>query len=149
MNKLKCYFSVPPSLPPLSPALGFLSTSPFVSQRPAIQKLVTLVMHSTTGLVGSGWGGTIIKGEKTTQVRVLTRRGGRRVPRVDESFNVLPRDRRLNDVRFLLVRHVFPFDETIAAIGVAMSREFDVWFWLLLVAVLGRKERRKLYPLGD
>lgn len=128
MNKLKCYFSVPPSLPPLSPALEFLSTSPFVSQRPAIQKLVTLVMHSTTGLVGGGWGRTIIKGEKTTQVRVLTRRGGRRVPRVDGSFNVLPGDRRLNDVRFLLVRHVFPFDESIAAIEVAISREFDVWF---------------------
>lgn len=131
MNKLKCYFSVPPSLPSLSPALEFLSTSPFVSQRPAIQKLVTLVMHSTTGLVGSGWGGgvrTIIKGEKTTQVRVLTRRGGRQVPRVDGSFNVLPGDRRLNDARFLLVRHVFPFDESIAAIGVEISREFDVWF---------------------
>lgn len=81
--------------------------------------------------MGSGWGGgvrTIIKGEKTTQVRVLTRRGGRQVPRVDGSFNVLPGDRRLNDARFLLVRHVFPFDESIAAIGVEISREFDVWF---------------------
>lgn len=63
MNKLKCNFAVPslflsPSLVPPVGISPFLFFSPFLRGETRIQKLVTLVIHSTK--VGV-WDGTIIK----------------------------------------------------------------------------------------